>query len=128
MKPDYLDALLLMSRLELNNENYDESIRYLKKAINFAPNDIGLIFELGLVYYDIKEYDSAIIYFNSILNLVPDFSDARYYLGLSYAYEKEFNQAIKQFEILKDSNFENTSITRIINNIENNIEPLSGVE
>ncbi len=126
-RPNYLEALLMMSRLELSEDRAEESIRYLERAINVSQNDLGLILELGLIYYNLEDYSLAKRHFGSIVDTVPDFADARYYLGLSYAFEGDYNKALIEFQVLDNLNPDNSTIERIIENLKEENNPFSGL-
>src|SRR3989338_6962040 len=51
LKPDYSSAHFLYARLESQSGNTKEAILRAESAVFISPNDIGSLFQLGLLYY-----------------------------------------------------------------------------
>ncbi len=50
---------------------YDEAIKRLNQALKFAPNHAGIINEIGLVYYSLRNYKAALVRFTQAVQTSP---------------------------------------------------------
>ena len=82
-----------------------------------APNDVGVLFQLGLLYYQNKNYDTGRLAFEKIISLNQNYSNARYFLGLIYDRQGNKENAIAQFKKIEELNPDNAEIKKILNNL-----------
>jgi len=68
--------------------------KFLKKLINFKPNDKDLFFLLAQVYVDQRNYSNAVNTYQKVIELDPDHSDAAYQLGEVYFTMRNWNGAV----------------------------------
>jgi Flp pilus assembly protein TadD len=92
------------------------------------PNDIGALFQLGLLQYRNGAYESAVIPFERAILLSPDYANAKYFLGLTYEKLGRVNEAIVLFENLALTNPESTDVASILSNLKSGIPAVSGME
>lgn len=127
LKPDYVVSNFLLAQMEAAAGNLDEAIKRNRDAQFLAPNDIGILFQLGLLYYQKKDYDSAKIVFERAVVLNENYSNARYFAGLIYDREGNKEKALEQFEKIKNLNPDNQEIKNILKNIRADRPALEGI-
>ena len=92
------------------------------------PNDVGVGYQLGLLYYFDDQINSAQREFERVLLLNSNYSNARYFLGLVYDKKGEKQQAIEQFRKVLELNPENVEVGKIIENLEAGAPALQGLQ
>ena len=65
----------------MREKKFDESIEYLKKAIDSQPDNLGFQASLGCAYSSIKDYKKAINAFVAVIKSDPKSSQVHFYLG-----------------------------------------------
>lgn len=65
-----LQKYISAAEVAMDNENTDEAIIYLKKAIEITPDNFIPYYLLGTVYTHAKDNDSAVKYYTEVLNLI----------------------------------------------------------
>jgi tetratricopeptide (TPR) repeat protein len=82
-----------------NLGNYDQSIRYFRKALEINPGAEPLLFELGLCYELIKKPEEGIQYFQEFINNRDPYSiPAWFNMGLIYQQMDLFEKSIDALE------------------------------
>lgn len=127
LKSDYAAAHFLYSQLELQAGNIKAAIQRAEQAALSGPNDIGALFQLGLLYYQDKQYENSKIIFERIVSLNPNYSNARYFLGLIYDREGKTKKAVEEFQKIQTLNPENEEIKKILKNLKAGRPPLSEI-
>jgi tetratricopeptide (TPR) repeat protein len=89
---------------------------------------VGLIFQIGLLYYQGKDYEKAKIELEKILYLNPNYANGLYFLGLSYAKLGQKSSAIDIINKVLVLNPDNAEIKKVLDNIKNDKNPLDGIE
>jgi len=117
-KRDYSPALYLLAQIEASSGNVDQAILATEQARLFAPNDIGILFQLGLLYYQADNFDRARTVFERAVTINPNYSNARYFLGLIYDFQGRSLDAIEQFELIEQLNPQNTEVKTILRNLK----------
>jgi len=118
INPMFVEAVYLLSRIQVSEGNIDDAIVSVQSSINIQPNDPNLYFQLGLLQYEQGEYQLAVNAFERSVILRPLFSNAKYFLGLSYDQVGRSEEAILQFEDLKLLNPENEEVDRILEQLK----------
>lgn len=92
----------------LENEEYNEAIDALKKAISSDSSDEAMHNSLGIAYYSTQDYEAAIDAFKKGISLNPQLKHLHHNLGWAYFKVKELEDAKKAAEeALKiDPNYE----------------------
>jgi tetratricopeptide (TPR) repeat protein len=127
LKPDYSPALYLTALVYGAQGKTDDEIAKLESAKTMAPNDIGLAFQLGVIYYQKKDFTKAQAEFERIKGLNPDYANGRYMLGLVYDRQGEQGKAIEEFTRVLELNPDNTQVKQILSNLKNNKPALTGL-
>lgn len=117
LKSDYAPARFLAVQVESQLGNTKEAIMQGEAARLLAPNDVGILFQLGLLYYRNGNLASARQTLESAVALNPGYSNARYFLGLIYAQEERIQDALLQFEVILTLNPGNAEVLQIIENL-----------
>ena len=89
--------------------------------------DIGISFQLGMLYWRKEKLEQAQSEFEKIITLNPDYSNARYMLGLVYDKKGEREKAIEQFEMVAKLNPHNQEVRKILENLKNGLPALEGI-
>lgn len=127
LKPDLASAHFLLAQVALRQGKTDEAIRNTANAQRSAPQDIGILFQLGLLYYQDKQYTKAEQAFAQALVLNENYSNARYFLGLILDRRGEKEEAIAHFEKIALLNPDNQEVRQILSNLRAKKSALSGI-
>lgn len=97
-KPDSFKAFYLLGALELQLNNFKDSIFFTFQAIKFNPSYPGSYNNIGLGYQKIFEYKKSIKFLTKAVKLNPKYYQAYSNLGNSYKKMNKFFQAKTAFE------------------------------
>jgi len=117
-KKDYVDAIYIQSQLYAQRGFMDTAIRRSEDAANLAPNDPGVLFQLGYLKYRNGDYNGAVKAFNASLTVSPQFIDAMYFLGLSLDKLGKTNSALEVFSTLAKTGQTSYDVDKVIANIK----------
>ena len=86
--------------ISLRRENkWEEAIRYYKRALEFAPMEAGLYYNIGVAYAQGKKFYKAIKNFLKALEINPEIiketPSIPYNIAISYVEIEHFDEAIK---------------------------------
>lgn len=115
--PNYARAHYLGAELALGRENLGLALIHAGHLKEQIPGDPGLLFELGLLYYNNERLEEAEKEFLGALALLPEYSNARYYLGLIYDKQNKRAKALEQFEAVQKLNPDNKDVAAIVENL-----------
>ncbi|PJE73915.1 MAG: hypothetical protein COV01_03685 [Candidatus Taylorbacteria bacterium CG10_big_fil_rev_8_21_14_0_10_41_48] len=124
-KADYADAIFLLSQIEIADGNITKAIESVRSVATLSPNDAGVFFQLGLLYYNQKEYQNSTAALERATTLSPQYANAQYFLGLSYYQINQKDKAIAEFKKLSESNPENAEVQAILTNLEAGKSPFT---
>lgn len=127
LKPDYTEAHFLMAQIFDAEGNSAEAIKRSEAAALLGPNNIGSLFQLGLLYYKANRLDDAKIVFERAVLINDNYSNARYFLGLIYDRQNRKADAISQFEKILVLNPGNSEVMVIIGNLKAGRGALSNI-
>ncbi|MFH1978884.1 MAG: tetratricopeptide repeat protein [Patescibacteria group bacterium] len=127
IKSNYTQALFLLAKIAAQEGDLKSAISQTELARLTAPNDVGVLFQLGLLYYQNKDYGSARSVLERTVSLSPAYSNARYFLGLAYDKENQEEKAIEQFEQIKVLNPGNEEVDQILSNLKAGRRALSSI-
>lgn len=97
-KPNNGNALNLLGYLKIQNEQFNESIIYLEKALILYPDFFEAWFNLGLAYKNINELDTSIEAYKKALSFEPDNSVVCFNLANVFETKNETFKAIEYYE------------------------------
>ena len=118
LKSDYAAAQFLLAQTLTREGNIDEALRSGMQAALSAPNDVGVAFFLGFLFYQKGDLNNAEQQFSRAIAINPNYSNAMYFLGLIYDKTKRPAEALKQFRRIFELNPDNEEVRKIIVNLE----------
>lgn len=127
MKGDYSAAHYLMAQIYVREGDVKGTIRKLVDLVNINPNDTGLLFQLGVLYYRNNQMAQAQAVFERAVALDQNYSNARYFLGLIYDGQSQTQKAIDQFQKIEVLNPDNAEVKKILDNLRSGRAALSGI-
>lgn len=117
MKPDYSSALFELALVYDRAGKSSEAIESMIQTRNLYPQDIGVAFQLGLLYYKKADWAAAKAEFERAVLIDQNYSNARYFLGLVYDQLGNKSAAIDQFNEVAKLNPDNQDIKTILANL-----------
>lgn len=125
LKSDYAPAHFMLAQLFDRRGKADEAIARAKIVRALAPNDVGLLFQLGLLHYEANRLGAAREMFEAAVQLSPQYANALYFVGL--VHEKLGNHvlALDAFERVKKLNPDNAEIAAIIDTVRSKRSAIS---
>lgn len=117
VKNNYLDAVFLLSQVYAAKGDTSNAIVAAKVAVQLNPQNSILLFQLGILDYNIKDYAGAIQALTDAIKYQPDYANAKYFLGLSHARLNHMAEAITLFEELSLKNPDNQEVALILSNL-----------
>lgn len=127
VKPDFAPAHFLSAQTALRLGNIQGAIKSTENARNTAPFDIGIAFQLGLLYYQTNDFDRAQAEFERAISMNQNYSNARYFLGLIYSRKGSALNAVQQFEEILKFNPDNQEVQKILVNLRAGKSALTGI-
>jgi serine/threonine-protein kinase len=79
-------------------ERHHEAITTIKKALKLDPISLGIITDLGVIYYFARKYDQAIEQYQKTLEMEPGFIRAYVTLGSTYGQKGMYQKAIDMIQ------------------------------
>ncbi len=119
VKPDFALGHFLLAQTALRLGNIKTAIDSVEKAKLAAPLDIGIAFQLGLLYYQTGDLNRAGSEFLRAVSINENYSNARYFLGLIYDRLGDKQKAIAEFQRVAGLNPDNQEVKRILENLTN---------
>ncbi|MEK7082106.1 MAG: tetratricopeptide repeat protein [Patescibacteria group bacterium] len=127
LKPDYAPAHFLLAQTHIRLGNLDSAIASVENAKAAAPFDIGIAFQMGLLYYQKQDMDRAAAEFERAISLNENYSNARYFLGLIRDRRGDTKKAIEEFSKIAALNPDNAEVKRILENLNAGLPALDGI-
>ena len=117
LKRNYAEALFLLAQIEISDGNLAEVIKKVEAGVLLSPYDIGLLFELGFLYYRQGNDEAAVATLTRAIELNFDYANARYFLGLALDRLGRGREALEQFRVIAKNNPDNEELKQIIANL-----------
>ncbi|QQG42523.1 MAG: tetratricopeptide repeat protein [Candidatus Giovannonibacteria bacterium] len=127
LKPDYVEGHFLLAQVYDAEGQAAEAIKRGEAAALLAPNDIGTLFQLGLLYYRANRLSDAEIVFGRAVEINANYSNARYFLGLIYDRGGRRAEAVSEFEKILALNPDNGEVKQILSNLRAKKAALAGI-
>ncbi len=127
LKSDYAPAHFQLASIDIRENKIEEAISKMEEAKLAAPNDTGVAFQLGVLYYSNDQLTKAQSELERAVSLDTNYSNARYYLGLIYDKKGKKDLAIEQFEKIQNLNPDNDEIPKILSNLKAGKSALEGI-
>jgi tetratricopeptide (TPR) repeat protein len=114
LKSDYAPASYQLALVYARLGKTSDAIKKLEDLYTTNPNDAGLVFELGILYYQSGDKDKSQAAFSRAVAISPDFANARWFLATVYEDKKQYDDAIAQIQaILKNDPKNDTVLKRL---------------
>ena len=97
-----------MGLFYLNNNNLEEAVKYLNRALALDSRYFLAMNALGLISAMKGEFPQAVDYYQKCLQVEPTFSEARNNLGTTYQETGDLNRAQQEFQKAVDDPAYNT--------------------
>ena len=127
LKIDFAPAYFLLAQTALRVGNTQVAIQSAEAAKLAAPQDIGIAFQLGLLYYQSGDLNRAEVEFLRAVAFSPNYSNARYFLGLIYDRKGDKGKALAEFEKVRAFNPDNNEVQKILSNLRAGRGALVGI-
>ena len=76
-----MDYMFAAINYKNSMERIEEAEASFKKAVELAPGNPSLLFNLGFFYFETEQYEKGMETYREVLKNAPDYADAYYYLG-----------------------------------------------
>lgn len=103
-KPDELDALLKIAKIQVEQRNYGSASSTYDKIIQLNPTLDSAHQGLGDVYLKMRKWKEAIPPLSKAAELNPDNTRAYYLIGTAYEELREFDQASQAYNTYLEKN------------------------
>ncbi len=134
LKSDYAHAHYYLSATYERQGKLAEAAERLSALTSVVKQDVGLGFELGVLYVKLEEPSKARAEFERVLKIAPQYSNALWYLAALEADEGNTQEALEILERVLKLNPDNEMVQRSIATLEaglsipENPEPLEEVQ
>jgi len=128
LKQNYLDAIFLLSQIQVSNGQIKDAIVSTQVATQINPQNALLFFQLGFLQYNDKNYTDAVTSLQKAITLNDQYANAKYFLGLSYSRLGKNAEAIAQFEDLIKTNPESEEVKFILENLKFGKSPFADAQ
>ncbi|KKP32513.1 MAG: hypothetical protein A2312_01575 [Candidatus Staskawiczbacteria bacterium RIFOXYB2_FULL_32_9] len=128
LKSDYASARFQLAMVLQAQGKADQVMPALQEAKKYSPNDVGLSFQIGLLYYQGKDYKNAQLELERAITLDAKYSNALYFLGLTYSALGQNSKAIDNIKQVLKINPENQEVKKVLENLNNGKEALYGIK
>ncbi len=129
LKPDYAPSVFQLSIVYERKGKLNEAISHIERITIQTPNDLGALFELGMLYLrrgaegDATRAETA---FTQALTFSPTFSNARWFLASALEREGKRDEAITALQQILRYDPENDIVKNRIERLKNSttVEPI----
>ena len=105
----------------LNNNKFDEALKYYTEANKKNPDEIQTYRKLGKTYFNLKDYKASEQHYQKYLSQRPDDVDTWIDLGETQRQNGQYQKALASFEKAKSLDNSNDLANRSILETKNNI-------
>ena len=110
INPLYAEAQLNLTKAFVLEKKTSDSISKLQEILKNQPNNIKIMYSLGLLYSYLGEYDKSIKYLNSILQLTPNNASIYYNIACLYSKKNDTEEAVKWLKMAIEKGFNDWSL------------------
>ncbi|MBI4598926.1 tetratricopeptide repeat protein [Candidatus Uhrbacteria bacterium] len=110
LKPDYAPAHYYLAGVFERQGRLPEAVARMEALRNYSPTDIGLGFQLSMMYLRIQNYDAARAELERLVKISPNYSNALWYLASVYEIKGDLQAALKQVEKVAELNPDNALV------------------
>jgi tetratricopeptide (TPR) repeat protein len=110
LKPDYAPAHYYLAAVYERQGRLADATARLAALRNYSPLDVGLGFQLAMMYLRLQQYDLAQAELERIVGLAPNYSNALWYLASLYEIDGDLGKALQAIEKVAQSNPDNQGV------------------
>jgi tetratricopeptide (TPR) repeat protein len=77
---------------------FDKAIDEYKAALQEEPNNVSVLTNLGVAYYNTGQLDEAIAQYEKALETAPDDADIHSNLAAAYVQQEELDEALSEYQ------------------------------
>jgi cytochrome c-type biogenesis protein CcmH/NrfG len=118
LKTNYVDAIFLLSQLDVAAGNFPEAIAATRALISLEPNNAGRYYQLGVLESAASNRAGAIDAFSAAITINPSFANARYLRALEYFADGKVADAVSELKQVRDLSPDNAGLATLIDQIE----------
>lgn len=104
LKSDYAPGHYYLALTLDSQGKLKDAISRMESAVVLNPRDVGVGFQLSLLYFRDGRKDEAIAVMEQVIRLMPTYSNARWYLAAMYEDKGDLDKAIEQITKVKEAN------------------------
>ncbi|MDF1496877.1 MAG: tetratricopeptide repeat protein [Patescibacteria group bacterium] len=117
-KPDFAPAHYFLGLVYERQGRIPEAITKLEQVLSVNDKDVGVAFQLAILYYRNNEKDKSRTMFEQIVAFAPEYANARWYLSALYEEQGENAKALEQVKIVAETNKDNQNVNDRISYLE----------
>ena len=110
IKPDYALAHYNLGLVYERQGRLQDAIVKLEQVLQTDNKNVGIAFQLAILYYRNNEKDKSLNLFEQIVAIEPNYDNARWYLSTVYEEQGRYDDAIAQVQKVADNNVGNQSV------------------
>lgn len=118
LKADYAPAHYQLALVFDRQGKLEDAIKKMEQVAVANPQDVGVAFQLGLLYLRNQENDKAQNALEWAVELVPAYSNARWFLATVYENKDMIDKAIEQVEKVLELNPDNATVKQRLDNLK----------
>jgi len=118
LKKNYVEALGVLSQLDIEEGNIVEAIRTTEALVMFEPDNYSRFYQLGILYGAAENRELALGAFSRAIEINPQFANARYMYALHLYSEGKLEEAIKELESVLVLDTDNTLVSTVIETMQ----------
>lgn len=117
LKQDYAPAHYWLAMVLVRQGKTADAISKLESVRNYNPNDLGVGFQLAILYWQNDQKDAAIGELQRLIKIEPHYSNARWYLAAMLEDKGDIDGAIAQIQEVKKDNPDNTDVQKRLDDL-----------
>lgn len=107
LKRNYVAAILILSRIKVENGETREALEAAEAAAFLAPNDASVLFQVGLLRFAAGNSAGAVEALESAVAINPGFANAHFYLAVTHAVSGRYEEALAELQTVGELSEEN---------------------
>ena len=128
LKANYIPAQFMIAVCMERLGETEQAIAKLEESRKMNPQDAGISFQLGVLYFQTNKNEQALAALESTVKLAENYSNAMYFLGLTYDRLNDKKKALEQFKKISELNPDNADVKKIVSNLEAGKKALDGLD
>ena len=121
LKPNYFDALSLLTQLDIAEGKVEDAIKTTRSIITLEPNNPARYYQLGVLESAAKNADNAIAAFQHAITLDENYANARYRLALELIQKGNKEEAISHLEVVEKLNPESNEVKTLLEKLRSGV-------